>query len=215
MLQIDSHPLLDAVVLEARWPQALGDLPAADWMDALTAVDADTPFHNDAATLDAHKRAVRELLRFGGFKPNGRGKPCWEYMRAVALKGAFPRINPAVDATNLAALHGAVPVSTVDADRLEGALRIGIAPPGSSYVFNASEQTIDLSGLLCLFDAIGPCANSVKDAQRSKTDAASIRTLTVVWGTNALPGRSEAVARWQIELFERLGAQVDRRLQAS
>ena len=122
---------------------------------------------------------------------------------------------PAVDATNLAALHGAIPVSTVDADRVEGALRIGIAPAGSSYVFNASGQTIDLSGLLCLFDANGPCANSVKDAQRSKTDAASTRTLTVVWGTSALPGRTEAVALWQIELFERLGARVDRLLEAS
>jgi len=42
-------------------------------------------------------------------------------------------------------------------------LRVGIATMGMSYVFNASGQTIDLAGLLCLFDADGPCANAVKD----------------------------------------------------
>ena len=44
-----------------------------------------------------------------------------------------------------------------------------VAPAGASYIFNASGQSMDLSGLLCLFDADGPCANPVKDAQRTKT----------------------------------------------
>ena len=33
---------------------------------------------------------------------------------------------------------------------------------------HASGQAIDVSGLLCLFDAEGPCANGVKDSQRFK-----------------------------------------------
>ena len=210
MVHIDEHPLLDARVLVATWPAPLGDLPAPDWMDALGLLGAQTPFHDSDETLDGpHKKAVRDLLRHGGFKPAGRGKPCWEYMRAVARKGAFPRINPAVDATNAAALHGALPVSTIDRDRVSGDLRIAIAPKGTEYVFNRSGQTIDLSGLVCLYDSEGPCANAVKDAQRSKTDEASTRTLTVVWGTIALPGRTAAVANWQQELFERLGATVE------
>ena len=202
---VEPHPLLDLVVLQAHWPAPLGALPPVEWMGPLGTVEADTPF---GPPDDAHKRQVRDLLRHGGFKPAGRSKPCWEYMRAVAAKGQFPRINPAVDATNIAALHGALPVSTVDQDRLIGALRVAIAPAGVSYVFNRSGQTIDLTGLLCLFDQDGPCANAVKDSQRAKTDDESTRTLTMVWGTTALPGRSTAVADWQQGLFERLGATV-------
>ena len=39
-----------------------------------------------------------------------------------------------------------------------------IAAEGAKYAFNASGQEIDLSGLICLCDAAGPCANAVKDA---------------------------------------------------
>jgi len=204
-MRVEPHPLLDLVVLQAHWPTPLGAMPPAEWMAALGTVDADTPFDPPD---DTHKRLVRDLLRHGGFKPAGRSKPCWEYMRAVAAKGQFPVINPAVDATNAAALHGALPVSTVDLDRMSGALSVAIAPAGASYVFNRSGQTIDLGGLLCLFDEEGPCANAVKDSQRAKTDDESTRTLTMVWGTTALPGRSVAVADWQQGLFERLGATV-------
>ena len=125
-------------------------------------------------------------------------------------KGRFPEINVAVDATNLAALHGALPVSTVDAERLKGSLRVGIADPGSSYVFNASGQEIDLSGLLCLLDEEGPCANAVKDAQRTKTHEGTRRTLSVVWSTQELPERGRRVADWQMELHERLGGRCER-----
>lgn len=207
MITLQPHPLLDLRALEASWPRPLGAVDAPPWLGALGALDAPTPF---PAPGDAAKGHVRDLLRHGGYKPSGRGKPCNEYLLGVAGKGAFPAINPAVDATNVAALHGGLPISTVDADRLEGPLRVGVAPPGSSYVFNAAGQTIDLGGLLCLSDARGPCANAVKDAQRTKTHDATTRSLTVVWGTTALPGRAEAVAAWLGELFQRLGATVRR-----
>src|SRR5215472_9872028 len=82
----------------------------------------------------------------------------------------------------------------------------GTAPAGSSYVFNAAGQVIDLGGLLCLFDAEGPCANAVKDAQRTKTTAATRRTLTLLWGTTALPGRAAAAEAWYRGLLEGQGA---------
>lgn len=210
-MHVDPHPLLETVVLEADWPAPLGDLVAPDWLVALGRPGAASPFHDPDEVLEGpHKVAVRALLRHGGFQPSGRSKPCWEYLRGVVAKDEFPRINPAVDATNAAALHGALPISTVDRDRLVGALRIGVAPAGSGYVFNRGGQVLDTGGLLSLFDDEGPCANAVKDAQRTKTDEASRHTLTVVWGTNALPGRTERVGAWQRELFERLGATVRR-----
>jgi hypothetical protein len=73
-------------------------------------------------------------------------------------------------------------------------------------VFNASGQTIDLGGLLCLFDVDGPCANGVKDAQRTKTDATTRRTLSLIWGTVKLPGRAAQAQAWYRALLEQQGA---------
>lgn len=207
MLTIDPHPALDLRAFVTTWPAPLGELGSPAWLQALAAMDAEVPF---SPFEDAIKKAVRDLLRHGGFKPAGRSKPCNEYIRGVAAKGAFPIINAAVDATNLAALHGCLPVSTVDLDLLAQPLRVGIAEAGARYVFNMSGQEIDLSGLLCLHDAAGPCANSVKDSQRAKTTAASRRTITVIWGTTDLPGRAQAVLDWHVAINERLGGSCER-----
>ena len=62
---------------------------------------------------------------------------------------------------------------------------------------------MDLGGLLCLFDADGPCANAVKDAQRTKTGPETRRTLSLIWGTIALPGRAAETETWYRELLEK------------
>ncbi len=204
MITVDPHPLLDLRLLLTRWPRPLADRDAPEWLSAL----ADLERPPEALAVPDHrvKLKVRDLLRVGGFKPAGRSKPCSEYIRGMATKGRFPLINPAVDACNLACLHGGLPVSMVDADLLVGEdLRIGIASAGSSYVFNASGQVIKLDGLLCLFDAEGPCANSVKDAQRTKTHPGSTRTLSMIWGTQDLPGLADEVLTWYQQTIERLG----------
>lgn len=204
-LDRDPHPLLDAHTVVARWPVRLGALPGAPWLDALTVLDGAPPF---PVPDEAQIASVRALLRHGGFKPAGRSKPCSEYIRREAEAGRFPRIDPAVDLTNAACLHGGLPVSTIDLDRAAPPLGIGVAPAGASYVFNASGQTIDLGGLICLRDADGPCANAVKDAMRTKTTVDTTRTLTIVWGTVALPGRAAALAAWFADRARALGADV-------
>lgn len=115
-------------------------------------------------------------------------------------------INLAVDVCNVVSLHSGLPVSVVDLDRVREPLRIGIASAGATYVFNASGQTIDLGGLLCLFDAEGPCGTAVKDAQRTKTDGQTRRTLSLIWGTKTLPGRTAQVETWYRSLLEQQGA---------
>lgn len=194
------HPLLDLHTFTTVWPGPLGSLVTPDAWSDRARLDADPRFPWD----DRVKDAVRDLLRHGGFKPNGRSKPCNEYIRSATAAERFPWINAAVDATNLAVLWGGLPVSTVDLDRLEGPLEVRVAEQGVRYVFNQGGQEIDVSGLICLHDAEGPCANSVKDSQRAKTDADTTRTLTLVWGTLALPGRAAAVAElhrgWNINL---------------
>ena len=207
MLTVDAHPLLDTVAFEATFAAPLSAQPSPEWLVALLKPEAPAPLHAD----DAVRGAVRDLLRHGGYKPTGRGKPASEYLVRAAGDGTLGPINTAVDVCNAVSLHSGLPISVVDLERAKEPLRIGLAPAGASYVFNASGQSIDLGGLLCLFDAEGPCANAVKDAQRTKTQASTRRTLTVLWGTKALPGRTEQAFTWYRELLERLGAAVERR----
>ncbi len=207
MLTVDAHPLLETVAFEATFPSPLSEQRSPEWLVALLKLDAPAPLKAD----DDVRGAVRDLLRHGGFKPTGRSKPASEYLVRAAGDGTLGSINAAVDVCNAVSLHSGLPISVVDPERAKEPLRIGIAPAGASYVFNASGQSIDLGGLLCLFDAEGPCANAVKDAQRTKTHAGTRRTLTVLWGTRALPGRAERAFTWYRELLERLGATVERR----
>src|SRR5262249_8229951 len=115
-------------------------------------------------------------------------------------------INAVVDAGNAVSLHSGLPISVVDRDALRGPLRIAVAAPGSSYAFNASGQVIDVIGLPCLGDAVGPCANAVKDSQRTKTGPGTRRILAVVWGC-ALPdaGRPAATTAWLVSVMRELG----------
>ncbi len=198
MITIDPHPLLDAGALVTRFVRPLGDQPSPDALRALLRVEATAPLLAD----DAVRAAVRDLLRHGGYKPTGRGKPSSEYLARAAGDGTLGSINLAVDACNAVSLHSGLPISVVDLDRARPPFRLGIAPASASYVFNASGQVIDVTGLLCLFDADGPCANGVKDAQRTKTHDATTRTLSIVWGTRALGDRTARTVAWYRELLD-------------
>ena len=206
MLTQDPHPLLDAVAFETHFPAPLCALPSPEGLRALLQPGAVAPLSAE----DTVRGAVRELLRHGGYKPTGRGKPASEYLVRAAADGTLGSINAAVDACNAVSLHSGLPISVVDTGRARAPWRLALAPEGATYVFNASGQEIDLGGLLCLFDAEGPCANAVKDSQRTKTHADTRHTLTVLWGTRALPGRAERAWTWYRELLERLGASVER-----
>lgn len=144
---------------------------------------------------DRVKNAVRDLLRHGGFKPSGRSKPASEYLAAAYAEGRWPTVSPLVDICNVVSLQSGLPISLVDLDKVDGALSIRIAPKPTAYVFNPSGQVIDASGLVCLYDAQGPTGTPVKDAQRTKTDAATRNVLVLIWGTHALPGRTAEATR--------------------
>jgi DNA/RNA-binding domain of Phe-tRNA-synthetase-like protein len=206
MLTPDPHPLLDLRAFVTTFPRPLGEVPSPPELQALLALDAAAPLRSD----DGVREAVRALLRQGGFKPTGRSKPASEYLLRAVRDNVLSSINLAVDACNVVSLHSGLPISVVDLDRTRLPLRVGVAAAGSSYVFNAAGQTIDLGGLLCLFDADGPCGNAVKDAQRTKTTPQTRRTLSLIWGTTALPGRAERAEAWYRELLERHGATTEK-----
>lgn len=205
MLTIDPHPLLRARAFTTTFPRPLGELSSPDVLKAGLALDAAAPLK----ATDETRGTVRDLLRHGGYKPTGRGKPASEYLLRAAGEGQLGSINAAVDACNVASLHSGLPISVVDLDRAKAPFRVGVAPAGDTYVFNASGQTIDLAGLLCLFDAEGPCANAVKDAQRTKTQAETTRTLSIVWGAASLGDWTDRATAFYQSLLRELGARVE------
>ena len=198
---IDPHPLLDAILIHTQWPSPIGKIGTlpnlATWFSEHAAPPIDRP--------DGVKPTVRDLLRHGGFKPSGRSKPASEYLVGAMARGALSSINPVVDCCNVASLWSGLPISVVDAQKGTGPWRIGIAEAGTEYVFNPTGQIIAIGGLISLFDHDGPCGGPVKDSQRTKTHEGTIETLSVIWGTKDLPGRSEATAGWYIELIAKLG----------
>lgn len=205
-LAVDEHPSLHLAGFVAVYPEPLGRTSVPESLTALLALDAPAPVQRSEET----RAAVRDLLRHGGYKPTGRGKPSSEYLVRAAGDGVLGSINAAVDACNAVSLASGLPISVIDLDRARGALRVGIAAAGERYVFNASGQEIDVSGLLCLFDAEGPCANAVKDAQRTKTGGETRRTLSLIWGPADDGERVEATLGWYLELVAGLGAEVHR-----
>ena len=195
-IAVDHHPLLEISAFVTRAAQPISQLATPAGTSVLATAAAQAPF----SPTDDIRTAVRDLLRHGGFKPAGRSKPASEYLVAAFAEDRFPRINALVDTCNVVSLHAGLPISLVDLDKLEGALAIRVAPPGTSYVFNPAGQVIDAGGLLCLYDERGPSGSPVKDAQRTKTDDDTRSTLSIIWSTHTLPERAARTARWYREL---------------
>ena len=201
-IRVDPHPLLRPGAFLTTLPRPLGELPSPPELVRLFTLDAAAPLSREEEV----RTAVRGLLRHGGHKPTGRGKPSAEYLVRAAGDGSLGSINLVVDACNAVSLHSGLPISVIDVDLAVPPFRIAIPDEGTSYVFNASGQTIDLKGLLSLYDAEGPCANGVKDSQRTKTHDATVRTLSVVWGRTDLAARLEEAVAWYRAVLEQAGA---------
>jgi DNA/RNA-binding domain of Phe-tRNA-synthetase-like protein len=205
-LALDAHPLLCLAALSGRFEGGVAAVAPDPGLAALLAGSGEPPL---PPADESVRQTIRDLLRHGGFKPTGRSKPSSEYLVRAAAAGELRPINAAADVGNAVSLHSGIPISVVDADRLRPPLRVGIAPPGASFVFNAAGQVIDVGGLVGLADAEGPCANPVKDAQRTKTHPGTIRTLVLLWGHVLLAERVDAAASWAHALLERAGAEVE------
>lgn len=162
--------------------------------EASLLVGDSAPAAPSSPTIDESvKSAVRALLRWGGHKPSGRGRPASESLAKAAEDDRWPTISPLVDHCNLLSLRSGLPISVLDAGKIQAPLGIRIGQPGEEYVFNPSGQVLNLKGLLLLADASGPTGGPVKDAQRSKVDPSTESYLIVVWGSSATPTSNDAV----------------------
>jgi DNA/RNA-binding domain of Phe-tRNA-synthetase-like protein len=205
LLAVEDHPLLRVAAFTTVFNAPLGAVSTPPSIIAVLRLDAAAPLERNEET----RAAVRDMLRHGGYKPTGRGKPASEYLVRVASEGALGSINAAVDVCNAVSLHSGFPISLVDLDRAHAPFRIAIAPDGAAYVFNVSGQEIDLAGLVCLYDADGPCANAVRDSQRTKTNSDTRQTLSVIWGCAGFEERLTETERWYRDLLAQVGATTD------
>lgn len=163
-------------------------------LEALDAAIAEAKSRTDS---EARIREVRDLFRFGKYKPTGRGKPASEYLLKVAREDRFPRINNLVDINNLISLQSMLPISLLDLKRCAtDRFRIRHGREGEEYVFNAGGQTIGLQDLLLVStlpeDEAG--ANAVKDSMRTKLDAAANDVLAVIYAPEGLADDAAAAA---------------------
>jgi DNA/RNA-binding domain of Phe-tRNA-synthetase-like protein len=174
------HPDLVVGLVEARGLQVSPSPPALlEELEAVVARRAQEPPPQEV------KAAIRDLLRWGGYKPSGRNKPASEYLLKVAARGDFPQINVLVDINNWFSLETGLPMSVLDLDLAgQGAqgLEMRLGEPGEGYVFNQAGQEIDLKGLLCVARQGGVAlGNPVKDAMLAKTNEETKSVLAVIY----------------------------------
>ena len=182
-LEVTDHPDLLVGIVEARGiPAGPASVALAAEIDAALEKRLGVEPQPSAATA-----AIRDLLRKGGYKPTGRGKPASEYLSQAAARAEFPRISHVVDALNLVCLESGLPISLLDSDlaTADGAkLVIRLGAPGEKYVFNPAGHEIDVAGLLCIARKDGiALGNAVKDSMATKTTPETRNVLAVVWAS--------------------------------
>lgn len=183
----------------------VGPAPAAlaEELGRVVALRAAQPLSPEEEAL---RRASRDMLRNGRYRPTGRGKPASEYLVRAACRDDFPRINGPVDANNLVSLLHCVPVSVWDLD-LAGTGRFELRLGGDErYVFNASGQDLDLRDLVCgcgLLDGgeSRPMVTPIKDCLATKVVDGTARVAGAVYyplgcGRARLEQATSNLLRW-------------------
>lgn len=168
--------------------------PKPDFLDAAVARAAEL---GEEAWEPGVKKQVRDMLRHGKYKPNGRAKPASEFLLKAAGQGDFPQVCNVVDVNNAVSLESGLPGTIFDTALSGDALMLRRGLEGESYVFNPTGQTIDLRDLLlvCRRQADGwqPCGNPVKDAMLTKVNPETRSVIAVLYGPAGMdPARVES-----------------------
>ena len=189
------HPTLRLAVVSAGPVRCEPSPP--DLVERMS-VTAERVRRDPTAFPDAVRVAIRDVMRVGGYKPSGRGKPASEFLCAVACEQGLPVVNNLVDINNLVSLGTALPISMFDADKLGTPVVIRFGRPAERYIFNLSGQSMDVSGIpvICRAATDEPVGNAVKDSMLAKVGSETRKVLAVVYGSTKLDdGLLEGAAR--------------------
>ena len=166
------------------------------------------------AAEEALRKAGRDILRNGRYKPTGRGKPASEYLLRAARQGEFPRINGPVDANNLVSLAHCVAISVWDLDlACTDHFELRLGQPGEHYVFNESGQELDLHDLVCgcglCDDGSRAMVTPIKDSLATKLTPSTTRVAGAIYYPVACgPERLEQATTELLRWLEACGSQV-------
>ncbi|MBN2080671.1 hypothetical protein JW859_00550 [bacterium] len=141
----------------------------------------------DYAIPEDKRRAVRQLLKIGGFSPSGRNRPAHELLvRDLQERGEFHHINNVVDVNNVISLAHLLPISIFDTAKLGDTLTVRIGEPDEGYVFNQSGQWLDVKRCIacCNGQPPGePVGTPVKDSMATKVFPGAGGLLGVIYGS--------------------------------
>ncbi len=169
--------------------------PASSELTALAAQLAATMGTADYELPEDRRRAVRQLLKIGGFSPSGRNRPAHELLvRDLRERGEFNHINNVVDVNNVISLQSLLPISIFDVARLDGPLTVRIGEPDEGYVFNQSGQWLDVKRCIicCRGPAPGePVGSPVKDSMATKIFEGAGDYLGIIYANRELWPDSE------------------------
>ena len=190
------------------WAEGIAPPVVSTEMPAFLAPLLDAARDAGAAYVPDHVRArVRRMLRFGKYKPSGRGKPASEFLLRAAVAAEFPLVNGPVDVNNAISLESGLPGSVFDAALSGRRLLVRRGEPGESYVFNRSGQSIDLEDLLLVCrqtpDRWEPCGNPVKDSMATKIRDETRDIIAVLYAPTDEP--VDRIEAWASRYAELLG----------
>ena len=143
-----------------------------------------------------HVQAWRETYQAFGAKPS-RTRPSMEALaRRVAKTGQFPRINPIVDAYNLASVEHLLPAGAFDLSKIDDEITLRVSPGGEKFVGIGDEFPSEtFAGEVVYADRSRVLTRSwnYRDADQAKvtTDATDVVLLTEA----AHPGISDSALR--------------------
>ena len=144
----------------------------------------------------------RRLYRNFGVDPT-RYRPSSEALWRRVRKGLdFPRLHPAVDATNLLSLQLQVPFGLYDAALIQGNITAAAGNEDEGYE-GIGRGWIDLAGKPVLRDEAGPFGNPSADSARTRVTAATRTLIHVIFFHPQDPQAAE-ITHWALHEFAAL-----------
>ena len=138
--------------------------------------------------------ATREAYRRCGKDPN-RYRPSAEALRRRVVQGkGLYRVNTLVDLTNMVSLRTGCSINGFDADRIEGAVRWGIARADEPYE-GIGRGPLNIEGLPVVRDELGAIGTPTSDSVRTMLTADTRRFLMNI---NSYSGRAHAAAATEL-----------------